>query len=346
MHQKKIIGGEYIIKINSKNKVENIEFAPFGRLYASGRSALYVILRYIKEHFGTRRVLLPDYICTSVTQTIMDVEMNYSFYHINMDFKPDMSSICNWLSYTDTILLVNYFGMVDLATVITKIRAVSSGIKIIVDDVQNFYGFRKKLDYDFAFTSYRKWFPVPDGAEILTKDESILLELEELEEQNLFAQYKFAGNILKNYRGIVTDGLCLELLEKGEKILNKEYRCSCSEISSLLMQQINFSDAAKARCRNAEYLHERLNELGITHLYRKGAVPLFVPIILQNSRDQVRKALFRKQIFCPVHWPCVNRTYNGTNCLYAEELSLICDQRYDLDDMNFILGILEHEVRD
>ena len=69
---------------------------------------------------------------------------------------------------------------------------------------------------------------------------------------------------------------------------------------------------------------------------------MFVPIWLEN-RDKVRKAMFAHNIFLPVHWPiekCSDRLKSGA--LYAKhELSIIVDHRYDDQDMNRILDILE-----
>jgi hypothetical protein len=50
--------------------------------------------------------------------------------------------------------------------------------------------------------------------------------------------------------------------------------------------------------------------------------------------------LIREQIYCPIHWP--KSPYHG-DCgeLYDRELSLICDQRYDLTDMARMVGVIQ-----
>ena len=52
--------------------------------------------------------------------------------------------------------------------------------------------------------------------------------------------------------------------------------------------------------------------------------PLFVPI-LTEKRDDIRHYLMEKDIYCPVHWSKFD--WNG------QELSMVCDQRYDGADM-------------
>ena len=41
-----------------------------------------------------------------------------------------------------------------------------------------------------------------------------------------------------------------------------------------------------------------------------------------------------------MHWPYVGKDISGINKLYNTELSLICDQRYCVDDMNRQLDLL------
>ena len=65
---------------------------------------------------------------------------------------------------------------------------------------------------------------------------------------------------------------------------------------------------------------------------------MFVPIIVPNGkRDALRRHLIRNEIYCPVHWPrpegCVSNLYDG-------ELSLICDQRYGIEDMDRLISTL------
>ena len=70
--------------------------------------------------------------------------------------------------------------------------------------------------------------------------------------------------------------------------------------------------------------------------------PLFVPVIVQNEkRDLIRKKLIEHSIYCPVHWPHPKATCESN--LYDMELSLICDQRYNEEDMQRIIDVLNNE---
>jgi hypothetical protein len=76
------------------------------------------------------------------------------------------------------------------------------------------------------------------------------------------------------------------------------------------------------------------------------AVPLFVPIFFDATehRNAVRKKLIEAQIYCPIHWPkpaMIPADFEA-NKIYDTELSLICDQRYNLDDMDRLVTLINN----
>ena len=77
-------------------------------------------------------------------------------------------------------------------------------------------------------------------------------------------------------------------------------------------------------------------------MYDANKVPFFVPIFI-NDRNKLRSAMFQNKIFTPVHWPYESNRLNGNkkNKIYDIELSLICDQRYGIDDMKRMIDIIE-----
>ncbi|MBP3366678.1 MAG: hypothetical protein J6K96_06740 [Treponema sp.] len=274
-------------------------------------------------------------------QVFIDKGIDYSFYHINDCLLPDETDLFSKIKKPVIVLLISYFGIVSMKRIAEQIKKASPDSIVIVDDVQNYYGIEYKDFADYRFTSYRKWFAVPDGAEVYSRNGEIKPNIR----KNSFAQYKFAGNILKNYSNWVDDKICLDLLDKGEAILDSEYDVACSEISRSLINNIPFDEIKRKRKENAAYLHRRLTELGIRHLYNKNSVPLFMPVFLQN-RAEVRRAMFANSIFTPVHWPYESEKLNGfiKNRLYDTELSLICDQRYSEDDMEKQISIIREFI--
>lgn len=77
-------------------------------------------------------------------------------------------------------------------------------------------------------------------------------------------------------------------------------------------------------------------------MYSEKSVPLFVLIFLNKQKD-VRNAFFSDNIFTPIHWSYESKDLNGDkkNPIYDKELSLICDQRYSLEDMERQIRVLK-----
>lgn len=334
MHE--VIGGEFAIdkKLLSNNK-ENKELQ-----YSSGRSVLYSILMHVEGKH--KKILLPAYLCDSITRTVIETGWKYTFYQINEFLHPIIDDdLCSTLKECDAILLINYFGMVDLKNDIASIRNEGSGIFVIEDDVQAFYSL-DKTSADCSFTSLRKWFPCPDGAILHSNDSTKIEPCIKLE--NKWSQYKLAGNLLKEQSDYIDDSIMLSLLDKGEELLDDGYLSPCSEASRLIFANLDLDCIAQQRKKNTYILHCELEKLGIRHLYSDKIVPLFVPIFVEN-RDELRRAFFAEQIFVPKHWPRISGELNGTNPLYDTELSLICDQRYGVEDMLKQIGVIKNFLK-
>ena len=343
MKEQYVMGGDFRITPQDYFQAKGSSTNP--AFFSSGRAALFAIMEDIQQTGQQGTVLVPDYLCDSVTHTIADAGRGFRFYHVGKELLPEWETIEPFLSGALAILLISYFGIVDVQPIIEKLRVCcgSGPPAVILDCVQDFYGTKKLAGYDYVFNSYRKWFAVPDGAEAhgqTGKYENIF------QNANTFAQYKFAGNVLKSFADVLDDELYLALIENGEHILDESYRCQCSAISQRLIPSLDYDDIAQKRRHNAKILHEGLMEMNIRHLYREGAVPMAIPVFLEPElRDKVRKCFFAEKIFVPVHWPRKDAKYSGENEIYRRELSLICDQRYGQEEMQRELSVLRSALR-
>ena len=335
-----MIGGEFPITVTDILNAQNRHFnAPDVYAYSSGRAALFQILKYLKQKKGINRILLPDYLCSSVLVPVKELGVEYAFYPINELLKLEEFEFKGLYSNHAAVLLINYFGLQDLSGQIHVIRSIDDKAIIIEDDVQAYYEFKKPLgEVDFKFTSLRKTFAVPDGGLVKTK-----YHLPKVSTPNTFGQYKAAAALLKSMReGNFNDHIYLELFEKGESLIDSEQECGMSQIAYKLFSFMNEDHVKVRRLNNAHYLIEQLEKIGIKPLLplTDNRVPLFIPIKLSN-RDDIRKAMFQKEIFCPVHWPLDGLKIKRGDQMSNQELSLIVDQRYgraDMDEIFFILN--------
>lgn len=334
-----MIGGEFPIAVTDILNAQNRQFEiPDVYSYSSGRAALYQILKYLRQEKNVNHVFLPDYLCSSVLVPVKELNLDYTFYPINEKLELEPFSFQPLYKKGTVVLLINYFGLQALNTQIKAIRDIDDKAIIIEDDVQAYYEFIKPLDgVDFKFTSLRKTFAVPDGGLVKTK-----FHLPRVTTPNTFGQYKAAAALLKSMReGNFNDQIYLELFEKGESLIDNEQECGMSLIAEKLYSFMNEEHVKVRRLNNADYLVKKLNEIGIKPILPllDNHVPLFIPIILKR-RDEVRRAMFQKEIFCPVHWPLDDMEIKRGEQMSKEELSLIIDQRYGRKEMDEIISLI------
>lgn len=96
---------------------------------------------------------------------------------------------------------------------------------------------------------------------------------------------------------------------------------------------------------NASVLIDAFERIAIFKDFKDCDCPMFVPIMVPHGlRDNLRNYLKDHQIYCPIHWPLseVHLLTEDEQAIYDNELSLVCDQRYDGDDMKRIIDII-HE---
>ena len=333
----KVIGGEF--EIDPALLLSEGETQPCGG-FSSGRSALKAILAHLGEQ-GETALLLPEYLCESVVRTAQNAGCNPSFYAVGRDLRLERGR-WGWTGSERTaVLLVNYFGLLDLSKDIAWLKR--AGFTVIVDHVQAYFSQGPDSEADYQFTSLRKTFPVPDGAQVLSR---LPVRWEPFfGQRNQFYPDKTMGALLKHLRLAlnVQDDEYLALFAKGEALLDAETDVtSASVLSAAIMSKLDLAQISQTRVRNAQRVVSRLGDNVGDFVKLNQGVPLCIPVLLKN-RDEVRSRLRQKGIFLPVHWPACgacDRPGGLGRWMAEHELSLVIDQRYTLQDMDFIVDAL------
>lgn len=140
----------------------------------------------------------------------------------------------------------------------------------------------------------------------------------------------------------------LSLFEEAEHLLESDYagyKPSADTMAAFL--QLDMSCIAEKRKENAAVLLEGLKDIPEIKLMfsamKKDDVPLFLPVLVNTGRKKLRKYLVDNSIYCPIHWPLSEFHYGiskRAEFLYQRELSLICDQRYDVEAMERIVDCI------
>lgn len=326
------IGGEF--QIIPESLAFNDKFSK--PLWSSGRSALRAILDHTFQRVGKGTVYIPDYICESVLNAVTSLDLSYKIYPLNDNLSIDLP----WLdqqSFTnsDALIIVNYFGLLELSDSIKSIKEKFPQVTIIEDNVQAYWEQLKASDADYSFTSLRKTFPVPDGAVVRSKYEMS-------GPKNLpiakFSEKKVVGGLLKEMG--VEDSLYLSYFEQGEDLLDgSKLTEQASSYAADIMGNCDIKKIEMQRKRNARTVVDECEKVEIDLLlpYSEIKTPLFIPILIDN-RDAIRKGLFKEGIFLPIHWPvkkehCLTKGYS----LSKKELSIVIDHRYTSSDMQRVI---------
>lgn len=339
----KEIGSEFSFE-NYENedvlKKENVINFNGGELVFSGRTAIEMVI--INEK-NIHKVLLPSYCCDSMIEPFRKANIDVSFYSvtytdrliINLEINEDV----------DCVLWCNYFGfyvpMPDLRQFIKR-----GGI-IIEDITHSLYSKRQFHDQShYIVASLRKWEPILCGGFCATKLEYLNNNHLKYPPNEFLKQKKEAMILKKKYLlgdSNVSKELFLDLFSRTNKWLASNYSfLAIDDYSKKHLSHIDYKKHIKQRIKNAFVLYRGLKKHSdIEFLFDLEDMncPLFVPIIIKNGkREFYRRKLIENKIYCPVHWPRPKEKCESN--IYEIELSLVCDHRYNEDDMQRIVDIL------
>ena len=331
-----MIGGEFEIDLSIQR-----EFVPQHDTYyyASGRTALYQILRSLGPQHT--KVWMPDWLCHTMVEAADRAKTDVMFYELNSDFEATLEALDkSGFRDGEAVLMVNYFGLQDLKPTAKTIKEQYPQSIVIEDEVQAYWCFAEQENpyADYRFTSMRKAFAIPDGGLVKTSR-----PMPDVTGPNTFAPLKVKAGVMKQLRGQdgIKDEDYLALFRQGDELISENYESTMSDDSKRLFAGTDFEQAKRQRRANAKVILEGLKSLGINPLIEvpADAVPLFIPIYLEN-RDEVRRRMFQNEVFCPVHWPLEGMDVKMGREMAEHELSLIIDQRYSVKDIHQVVSLL------
>ena len=285
-----------------------------------GRNCLAYIIRSRK----IKAIALPYLLCDSVIDLCEKDNVRVKFYHIDENFLPADVELCvdEWL------YLVNFYGQLDNGQ-IAEIKDIYE--RVIVDNAQAY--FAKPLENTDTIYTCRKFFGVADGAFLYTDNK---LECEFPMDKS----YERMDFLLGRFEGTASD-FYSEYTENNRLFKNEPIK-EMSKLTDNLLRGIDYENVKNKRTENYNYLFDAL--AGINKLKLKRAEGAFAyPLWLQNGAE-VRKALQKDKIYIPTLWPNVfKEQWEGfMEYEFAKNiLPIPVDQRYNTDDMEYILQLLQ-----
>jgi dTDP-4-amino-4,6-dideoxygalactose transaminase len=312
----------------------------------TGRTALDFIIRDIKATREFKSVYMPSYCCHTMIQPFLENGVDVEFYDICFENGKYTYEI-NFDNRCDVILIMQYFGFHN-ATVEHAINRLKASGKIIVEDsTHSWYSENPYCDKsDYIFASFRKWTGLPCGAVALKQFGDFSIQVPNGTNTKYIELRQQAANLKKQYieRHIGQKEVFLRCYSQAEEMLEIDYEnYNMPSYFEEFISRLDVRKIKQKRKSNAKYLNEKLKYcIGIkTIIQNDKDVPLFVPIIVLNEkRDKLRQYLIANEVYCPVHWPLSKEHKINNTYLYDNSLSIVCDQRYSLIDMERIIKLI------
>jgi len=342
------IGSEFW-EVETDNESNFILETPHN-FFLTGRTALDYIIKDMKVNKVVKSVYMPSYCCHSMIQPLIDNGVDVEFYDVifengNYTYMMDFETQC------DVIFIMQYFGYCN-ETVNEFIYKYKQLGKIVIEDATHSWMSDRPYNQEsnYVFASFRKWTGLPGGAVAIKQDGQFIIEVSKETNFEYIQLRKKASTLKKEFieNGIGQKETFLKYFNQAEELLESEYQnYYIQQDLENLIKSLDLVKIKEKRKINAGYLIEGLKEFSSieTISLEKEDVPLFVPIIVPHGkRNELRQYLINNDIYCPVHWPISEQHRFHNKSLYYNSLSLVCDQRYELSDMNRIIETIKDFV--
>jgi hypothetical protein len=318
---------------------------------STGRSSIkYVIIDIEKRNPNLKRVaVLPSFTCDTVYEPFLKAGYKVFYYPVDKDLTTTSKAILQTVNEHEAsiVLFHRYFGFdtldVQLDRMCETLR--NLGKYSIEDCTQCLYSNIPRAHADYIIGSIRKWTGTPDGGFAVCRENHFSLKpnqtdmtLEQAKVKASYYKYRFIFEFEGDKEEMLT------MYREAEDILNNQTEIfAISEMSASVQANLDIKNLIRRRKENYNLLLQSLKG-PIEPLFEsdENAVPLYFPILVED-RSSLQKHLVKNAIYAPVVWP--KDEQQPTQCEGAENAyqHLLCipiDQRYNVDDMNRIVGVI------
>ncbi|NPD46745.1 hypothetical protein [Lentimicrobium sp. S6] len=317
-----------------------------------GRHALMIIIEALA--LIEKRILLPAYTCDTVVESFLAHDFIIDYYNCHTDLTLDVDDFTLKVNaFNPKIVLVHgYFGENTFLDAKTKIEGLrEKGIIIIQDDTQTLFSENEILEADFYMASIRKWFAIPDGAFLWSKE----IEIEEPAEENkvyidlLEVAFKLKHDftlcldesIKKKYKGLYLEAQ--NLVDSDPSIFKM------AEVSKGTFNQEDLKQYSEIRRENYNTLYHALSgkfkqvKPVFEHFAESNISPFCFPIYLEDKKE-FQKRMSDNDVFATHFWPKADYIHGineKTEFIYNNLLGIPCDQRYTTQDMERVIEVIK-----
>jgi dTDP-4-amino-4,6-dideoxygalactose transaminase len=327
-------------------------------LFCSGREAIEAAVVDIQiKHSGIQKVcLLPEYTCDTVIIPFQKYDWKIYYYPVDENLELSRQGLEELLDHTGaTVLFVHsYYGndTIQNCRELIAQRRKEKQLIFVEDYTQSLALIERGNEADYYLSSLRKWFGIPDGGFLATKEQ---LNCEVCAEKKKFVQLKQdAAKEKRRYlqgNEETSKEHFLKINREAEQYLDENDQvCKMSSYSKNVLSDIDFNRVFLIRRKNSEYLYRALADCEkVSVLNREeNCVPLYFPVWVRN-RDGLQRYLQQNNIFAPALWPIPEQLarleYVENEDVFQHLLAIPCDQRYGLKDMEYIADCIRRYGR-
>lgn len=300
--------------------------------FKGGRMALYCGLKSCGFTAGDT-VLIPAYICESVTSAVKEAGLRIQFYRIKENLEPDFVDLEAKSEGAKALLVVHYFGFPQpLNEIISFCNA--KGLILIEDCAHALYS---KIDEkplgtfgNFGVFSLRKTLPIPDGGMLLLNDRREPGAKEKKGESPIVSILSLLEKWAEFKTGISPRCILLRIDRLRDGLIKKDSKKKIdlsggiSPISLRLLKDFEKEAIIEKRRANYQYYLDRLkNRKGLKILIPKlidGVCPIGFPVLI-DDRDRIRKRLLEKRINLRTFWDILPAEISPSEHPAAYEIS-------------------------
>lgn len=326
------------------------EFNKNSILVSSGRNSIRLLLENL--NLG-KKILIPGFTCETVIEPFIDYGYEVEFYNIKKNLEVDLNDFNEKIKkFNPSLVLVHsYFGFNTLNNFWKYIKNNDfkfTDIVLIEDITQIIFSNNISSLAKYKVGSLRKWFAIPDGGVLTTKEMNFNSNHNENKKQiELFIK---ACDLKSKYvdNNVDTKKMYREAFHELKNEINKKTIFSMSKISKNIFLNNNFDYIKEKRIENYNILYENLSDIeSIEYLLgraNKNEIPLYFPILIKKNREEIQSELAKNSIFCPIVWPkskfVEKKIKFITELIYEKILCIPCDQRYSVKDMERIIEVI------
>ncbi|MEJ8767641.1 hypothetical protein WKU33_17600 [Oceanobacillus sp. HCA-5259] len=311
----------------------------------SGRTAIELALEDISRTRQVESVYMPSYCCASMVDPFIKKGIDVQYYDVSYCKKTGLKYDIKLDSKCDIFFAMSYFGLEEFKME-AAIEVFIKREKVIIEDITHRLlceqPYSAKAHYCIA--SLRKWFAVPTGGYVTKSNGTILnkpyLNSDDLVKDKIAAMHE-KHQYLQGFNN-EKESFLTKFKKFDQEIGYIDYNHQIDSLSLNIIEHLDIDDIKIKRRKNAAVLYKGLAKFkNIKFLFPEPDLnkycPLFLPVMLSNEkRNELRKELVENKVYCPVHWP----QKKSINNIWENELSIICDHRYNELDMKYILDVV------